>query len=131
MAFRINIPPITRGILLCQVVLSLLYNIARYSQIDFQSLNDAGPLYVPYLTLVPSLSVWYPWVFVTTTFVEQNIFTLLINLATVFYGGKYLERAWSSAEFVKFILVVSTITNVVAFLIYVLWTPLTHNSAAS
>jgi hypothetical protein len=63
--------------------------------------------------------------------VEQNIFTLLINLATVYYGGKYLERAWSSAEFGKFILVVSLISNVVAFFLYVFWAAVTESSNAS
>jgi membrane associated rhomboid family serine protease len=131
MAFRVNIPPVTRGLLLCQVVLSLLYNIARYSQVDFRSVTGSDTLYVPYLTLVPSLSLWYPWVFVTTTLVEQNIFTLLINLATVYYGGKYLERAWGSAEFLKFILVVSLISNVVAFFTYVAWTAITASEIPS
>jgi membrane associated rhomboid family serine protease len=63
--------------------------------------------------------------------VEQNIFTLLINVATVYYGGKYLERAWSSAEFAKFLLMVSVISNVIAFFIYVFWTAISGSSTAS
>jgi Eukaryotic integral membrane protein (DUF1751) len=47
--------------------------------------------YPPYLPLVPSI---YPWTLLTATFVEQNIFTVVLNAATLFYGGKYLERAW-------------------------------------
>ena len=74
--------------------------------------------YPPYLPLVPSI---YPWTLLTATFVEQNIFTVVLNAATLFYGGKYLERAWGSREFGKFILIVALIPNLVAVPIYLLW----------
>jgi len=51
----------------------------------------------------------------TTTLVENNVFTLGISAVTIFYGGRYLERAWSSAEFVKFLLVTSLVSNIVCF----------------
>lgn len=86
---------------------------------------------VPYLTVVPALSAAYPWTLVTSTFVEQNIFTLAITLATLFYGGKYLERAWGSAEFVKFLLVVAAVPNVLASAVYVIWFALSGNVVRS
>jgi hypothetical protein len=52
--------------------------------------------------------------------VEQNIFTVLLNAATLFYGGKYLERAWGSREFAKFIVIIAVIPNVVVALVYLL-----------
>jgi membrane associated rhomboid family serine protease len=73
---------------------------------------------LPYLPLVPSI---YPWTLLTATFVEQNIFTVVLNAVTLFYGGKYLERAWGSREFGKFILIVALIPNIVAIPIYLLW----------
>lgn len=60
----------------------------------------------------------YPWVFITATLAEQNLFGLLITGATVFYGGRYLERAWGSGEYLKFLALISLIPNVLSFMIY-------------
>ena len=103
MPIRINLPPATRAVLISQLALSFLYNVARWRQLDDgppTAGTQSSPI-VPYLTLVPSMFYYYPWTILTATFVEQNIFTVLINGATVFYGGKYLERAWGSKEFGK------------------------------
>lgn len=70
---------------------------------------------VPYLALVPQLSLIYPWTFITTTLVENNVFTFAIAGLTIFYGGRYLERAWTSAEFVKFLAVAAVIPNIICF----------------
>ncbi|KAI5818141.1 eukaryotic integral membrane protein-domain-containing protein [Pyronema omphalodes] len=93
--------------------------------------SDAPPedefFTVPWITVVPAESMVYPWTFFTSTFVEQNIFTLMLGLGTIFYGGRYLERAWGTKEFVKFVLVVSVLPNVVAFVIYNVWFALGGN----
>lgn len=86
---------------------------------------------VPFLTVVPALSIVFPWTFLTATFVEQNIFTLFITLATIFYGGKYLERAWGSAEFGKFLLVISLVPNFLTFCFYIAWFAITGNVVRS
>jgi membrane associated rhomboid family serine protease len=131
---RINIPPLTRACLVACTCLSVLTAALKYrawmsqQQKDDESASPGSQMYtVPYLTVVPSQSIIFPWTFVTATLVEQNIFTLVITLATVFYGGKYLERAWGSAEFAKFLLVVSLIPNVVAFAVYIIWFALSGN----
>ena len=62
---------------------------------------------------------WYPWVFALATVVEQNVLGLVVTGLTVFYGGRYLERAWGSHEFTKFMLFVAMIPNILAFLLYV------------
>lgn len=124
MPLRVNIPPATRALLITQLALSFLYNVARWRQLDDHPATAAVPHStprVPYLTLVPSTFYYYPWTILTATFVEQNIFTVLINGATVFYGGKYLERAWGSKEFGKFILVVALIPNALSILVYLFW----------
>ncbi|PYI21362.1 DUF1751-domain-containing protein [Aspergillus violaceofuscus CBS 115571] len=118
MALRVNIPPATRICLISLLTLSLLYNIARWRQIDTTGGTPTVTPIVPYLTLVPSYLLYYPWTLVTATFVERNIFTVLLNAATLFYGGKYLERAWGSREFAKFILTIAVIPNVVIVPIY-------------
>ncbi|KAI9875408.1 MAG: hypothetical protein M1830_008521 [Pleopsidium flavum] len=109
MPLRINIPPLTRILLVVLVALSILYNAIRYRQwIDS----------VAYLAIEPQSALIYPWVFLSAALVEQNIVTLLIAGATILYGGKYLERAWSSAEFGKFLLTVSLIPNILAWGVY-------------
>lgn len=135
MAPRINIPPITRILLIVLIALSFLYNLARWRAIDamtpaMQASRTESPL-IPYLTLIPSKILYYPWTLLTATFVEQNIFTVLINGATLFYGGKYLERAWGSREFGKFILAVALIPNLIAVPIYITWSALQRGSAPS
>lgn len=139
MAPRVNIPPLTRLSLIVTVSLSVITGTLRYRDwMSRQSETSTGTdstgsttadeyFTVPFLTVVPALSIVFPWTFVTATFVEQNIFTLFITLATLFYGGKYLERAWGSAEFGKFLLVVSVIPNFITFIIYIIWFALTGN----
>lgn len=111
MPFRVNIPPATRVLLILLVGLSCTYQAAAFK------LHKAS---LPWIALTPQLSVFYPWVYVTSTFAEHNILTLAIAAATLFYGGKYLERAWGSSDFGKFILVVILVPNVVASILYVL-----------
>ncbi|KAL9624951.1 MAG: hypothetical protein Q9160_000998 [Pyrenula sp. 1 TL-2023] len=118
---RINIPPITRVLLLTLLASSFLYNLARWRQISTMPQGQIAKVSVPYLALVPASSLLNPWTFLTTTFVEQNIFNLLINAAALFFGGKYLERAWGSKEFGKVILVASFVPNLTATLAYILW----------
>jgi membrane associated rhomboid family serine protease len=101
--------------------------MAQQSQSKDDSQAGTQVFTVPYLAIVPALSITYPWTFVTASLVEQNIFTLAITLVTLFYGGKYLERAWGSAEFGKFLLVVSLVPNFLSFVIYVAWFAATGN----
>ena len=52
---------------------------------------------------------------------EQNVVTLLVNGATIFFGGKYLERAWGSKEFGRVVLVATLIPNLTAVPLYIAW----------
>jgi membrane associated rhomboid family serine protease len=119
---RINLPPLTRSLLASLIVFTLL-NAALRPQSSWlvkaeKPLTSVGDG-VPYLSLVPGVSVIYPWVFALATVVEQNVLGLVITGLAVFYGGRYLERAWGSTEFTKFILFVAVIPNVLSFLLYV------------
>lgn len=109
MAPRLNIPPITRIALIVLVFQSTLCAGIRYRQ------SSAETDLVPYLALVPQLSLIFPWTFLVATLVENNVFTLAIAVLTLFYGGRYLERAWTSAEFARFLLIVSLIPNLITF----------------
>src|SRR4051794_13791973 len=107
---RINIPPVTRILLIVLSVQSVLSAAIRYRQWSANS-----EIVIPYLNLVPQLSLVYPWTFLTTTLVESNVFNLTIACLTLYHGGRYLERAWSSREFAKFLLVSSLVPNVLCF----------------
>ncbi|KAI0392535.1 eukaryotic integral membrane protein [Xylariaceae sp. FL0594] len=108
---RLNIPPVTRIVLAVLILQSLSSIVIRRAHAGDSSFAIA------WLTLVPQLSLFYPWTFLTTTLVENNLIVLGIAGVALFNGGRYLERAWSSKEFAKFLLVVSVIPNLVCFLL--------------
>ncbi|KAM0806264.1 eukaryotic integral membrane protein-domain-containing protein [Usnea florida] len=120
MQMRINIPPLTRVLLALVLAISIAHQITRYLY---------GGLDPELLALIPQWSLFYPWVYFTATFAEQNVVTLLIAGATILYGGKYLERAWGSTEFGKFVLLVTVLPNFLATLVYVLWFAITRDES--
>ncbi|KAK3643605.1 hypothetical protein LTR56_010115 [Elasticomyces elasticus] len=112
MAPRINLPPITRILLLVNAALSILNATIRLNKwrselgsitpVELASKSNylSNPQWaVPYLALVPTKSIWYPWTFVTAAWVENNILSLAISGTVVWFGGRYLERAFGSTEF--------------------------------
>ena len=120
MQMRINIPPLTRVLLALLIAISVTHQITRYI---FKGLDQG------FLAIVPQWSLFYPWVYITATFAEQNVLTLLVAGATILFGGKYLERAWSSTDFAKFVLIVTVLPNAAATIIYVLWFALTQDES--
>lgn len=118
MQLRINIPPLTRVLLALLLGIFVTYQVTRARHPEF-------------LALIPQLSLFYPWVYFTATFAEQNILTLLVTGATILYGGKYLERAWGTAEFGKFVLVVTAIPYFAAAIVYLLWFVIARTDAHS
>ncbi|KAK3631177.1 hypothetical protein LTR56_014881 [Elasticomyces elasticus] len=134
MAPRINLPPITRILLLVNAALSILnatirlnkwrYELGSLTPVELASKSNylSNPQWaVPYLALVPTKSIWYPWTFVTAAWVENNILSLAISGTVVWFGGRYLERAFGSTEFARFVCFVTFIPNALAFCIYALW----------
>ena len=117
MPFRVNIPPLTRVILVFLVGFSLVYQAASYS---VRRTTHTSSRVVPWVALTPGISLFYPWVYLTSTLAEGNVLTLCIAAAMFFYGGKYLERAWGSKDFGKFLLVVTLIPNAIAAFVYAL-----------
>ena len=125
---RINIPPCTRILLALLIGFSLIYQAASYRA---HSLGNLNSNVIPWITLTPQYSVYYPWVFLTATLAEQNIITLAIAGATFFFGGRYLERAWGSQEFVKYLLVAGILPNVTAAFLYVVAFAITRADAVA
>ncbi|KAI0998240.1 hypothetical protein K3495_g9955 [Podosphaera aphanis] len=103
---RLSLPPVTRVLLLVLLFQSLLGFALRFHYwTQYPTLNIA------WLTFIPSASFIYPWTLLTTTLVEKNVVSLVLAGVTIFFGGRYLERAWTSVEFAKFLLVASLIPN--------------------
>lgn len=128
---RFNLPPLTRSLLASLIVFTLLNIILRPQDNLVEKLEK--PIMttgdgVPYLTIVPGQSIMYPWVFLIATAVEANLMGLIITGLTIFYGGRYLERAWGSKEFTKFILFVAMIPNLLSFFLYLLGYMLSGNA---
>ncbi|KAJ0124971.1 rhomboid family protein [Diaporthe amygdali] len=121
---RINIPPVTRILLITLGLQSILSAAIRYKQWSANS-----EIVIPYLNLIPQLSLIYPWTFLTTTLVESNIFTLAIAAVTLYHGGRYLERAWSSKEFAKFLLITALVPNTLCFGVMVTFFTVTRNES--
>jgi membrane associated rhomboid family serine protease len=129
---RINLPPLTRSLLASVVIFTLLNFVLRPQANWVEKVEK--PLIgvgngVPYLAIVPGVSVVYPWVFLLATVVEQNVLGLVVTGLAVFYGGRYLERAWGSTEFSKFILFVAMVPNLLSFFLYVFGYLLSKNAS--
>lgn len=78
-----------------------------------------GDLYVPYLTLVPGETpIFYPWVLISSTFVEPSIISFILTVSTLFYGAKYCEQIWGSMELSRFIGVLCIVPNLLSFGLY-------------
>lgn len=122
MVVRLNIPPVTRILLGLIAAISVLYNTARWTSLQAatETPTSKTPL-VPYIALVPSQVLYYPWTLITSVFVEQNIITLVVNGATALFGGRYFERAWGSKDFALVLLVTSLIANIMSVPTYIFW----------
>ncbi|KAH3665768.1 hypothetical protein OGAPHI_003956 [Ogataea philodendri] len=79
---------------------------------------------VPILQLVPSQSIFYPWTFVTESFVEWSILTYALSVVVLYFGINFLEKHWNVnnesrvfSETVYFIIIVATVTNITTVLI--------------
>ncbi|KAI5293383.1 hypothetical protein KEM52_005591 [Ascosphaera acerosa] len=132
MAPRVSIPPVTRATILLVVGLTVIYGLARFNRYEHLPADQtaASTTAIEYLVLIPASVLYNPWTLITATFVEHNLSAVLITAPTVFYGGKYLERAWGSGEFVKFLAVVAVATNSVLAVAYLLWSAVLRSNAS-
>lgn len=129
-------PPLTRGLLLVLVSLSALNAVLRTNNWRNSPASTpaattatnylSSPRWaIPYLVLIPTQSIRYPWTALTGAVVENNVVSIVISAVVVFYGGRYLERALGTREFGKFVIFVTLLPSVMTFLIYALWHALT------
>ncbi|KAK5136001.1 hypothetical protein LTR08_004255 [Meristemomyces frigidus] len=136
---RITLPPLTRALLLALLALSTLNAILRTRMWTTLAQSQPPPptasklvataanylsspsLAVPYLVLVPITSLRYPWTFLSAALVENNVVSLAISGGVLWVGGRYLERAWGSKGFAKFVFFVTVIPNILTFSFYATW----------
>ncbi|KAI9888257.1 MAG: hypothetical protein M1814_000796 [Vezdaea aestivalis] len=125
MALRINVPPFTRVLLVLLLSTSLLNAIIRFYEYTVDS-----PQYITISSKSAQWTpIWYPWVVLTTTLVEQNLVSLLISVFAVFFGGRYLERAWGGKELAKFLVVVAVVPNATLWILYAVFDALLGTNA--
>ncbi|KAI0719965.1 eukaryotic integral membrane protein [Cerioporus squamosus] len=107
--FISSIPPATRAITAATVVFSLLYYFLLWTGDEKFS--------APYLVLVPGSSLFYPWTFLTSAFVETTIIELAFTLLVIPASLRYLERLWGAIETIKFVVVTVVVSNIIAFVV--------------
>jgi membrane associated rhomboid family serine protease len=115
---RLNLPPLTRAFVATLVLLTLLNAALQPTPFALSWFVRTGHG-SPFFSLVPGQSFRFPWTLVTAAFVEQNIFGLVGTGLTLFFGGRYLERAWGAFELAKFILLACALPNALCFALYI------------
>ncbi|KAF9135415.1 hypothetical protein BG015_003288 [Linnemannia schmuckeri] len=115
-----NVPPLTKSVSTAMTVMTALGMALRLR--DSMALIGHGDapatdspdypgsseeILIPLLALVPVSAPYRFWTFATASFFERGIIQFVFNTVTLLGCGKYLERAWGSREFFKFLAVTS------------------------
>jgi membrane associated rhomboid family serine protease len=138
----LSFPPLTRVCILVFVTLSGICLGLRYAALVRMHELSGAPgeetiegsdavekplpqfreMFVPYMTLVPGLSITYPWVVLTSSFIEQSLLAFLTTGLTLAYAGKYCERVWGCNQLAIFLGIQSIVPNIVTLtLLYILY----------
>src|ERR1700759_2970319 len=116
---RFNIPLLTRSLLFLLIGLTTL-NALLHPSFSFSLFLWFATVH-PLLGINPLFSFKYILPFFTATFVERNVWGLVTTSLTLFFGGRYLERAWGLQEFAKFIAVVCAIPNFLTWILVIIF----------
>ena len=130
---RFIVPPITRVLLVLLIVVSTIAAVGRYSAYVFsiheatkQTLVDPSvdethalsgvykpsETTIPMLSIVPGVSTFYPWVYITSTFLERTLPPFLVTGAAILFSGRYCEPIWGTVEFGRFVLLLILVPNI-------------------
>jgi len=89
-------------------------------------LGEEGSRY--YFALIPGYTFFSPyhaWTLLSSGFFEDSAFFLVVNVLVLLLAGKQLEPAWGSLEFLKFIVLVNSLSGISTFFTMILlYTPL-------
>ncbi|KAH7049958.1 eukaryotic integral membrane protein-domain-containing protein [Linnemannia elongata] len=115
-----NVPPLTKSVSTAMTVMTALGMALRLRDSmalighgdapvtdspDYSS--NSEDILIPLLALVPVSAPYRFWTFATASFFERSIIQFVFNTVALLGCGKYLERAWGSREFFKFLAVTS------------------------
>ncbi|EIW87037.1 DUF1751-domain-containing protein [Coniophora puteana RWD-64-598 SS2] len=101
-----SVPLVTRVFTGATVVTSSYYLWNRWT---------TGQFFLPWLTLVPGSSLFFPWTFLTSGLVELSIIELAVSLIMIPASLRYFERLWGTVETIKFLVVCIIGPNLIAF----------------
>ncbi|GME67199.1 unnamed protein product [[Candida] boidinii] len=87
------------------------------------------------LQLVPIDSIFKPWVYITSSFLETTTIDFLLGLIVLYFGSKYCESIWNYSgsigtnskifsESIWFLIVVAIFSNITSVLINILFVDL-------
>ncbi|KAI8088146.1 eukaryotic integral membrane protein-domain-containing protein [Thamnidium elegans] len=108
-----NVPTLTKALVSLLLFCSIAPQVYMY-RLNAEADADSDILSVcPFIGLLPGFVMYAPWTFLTATFYEDNIITVLCSVVVLLFCGKYLERAWGSKELLKFVIVTAVLSNVV------------------
>lgn len=74
------------------------------------------PSALTYLALIPARTIPFAWNLITSGYIEQTVYGVIISIIGLLFIGKLLEPIWGSREFLKFIFVVNFLTSVCVFI---------------
>lgn len=78
--------------------------------------------FLPLLTFIPGRTpvISYPWVLLTSSFIEREMFLLLlVPLITTLFGS-YVQKIWGLPEYVRYLAITALMPNLVLYIWYAL-----------
>ncbi|CAG8580378.1 801_t:CDS:2, partial [Dentiscutata erythropus] len=95
-----NVPPTVKTLTFSIVFVSALGALKRFHR---WTENPFATNVLPNFALVPGHAIQNFWTFFTAGFLETNPASLIGSIIAMVACGKYLERAWGSKDFLKFV----------------------------
>lgn len=118
---KLNPPPTTKFLLVALTFTSLLLwyiKIQTYNRLVSEGNTDVDAQFivVPLLQLIPNYTLTHPWTLVTSIFIDTSVWRYFLSFGLLIISGRFIERSWSSAELLRFICTVCSITNLLTVL---------------
>ncbi|CAG8736239.1 19646_t:CDS:2, partial [Racocetra persica] len=111
-----NVPPTVKTLIFLIVFTSALGALKKFHSLIETSFADV----LPDFALVPGHAIQKVWTFFTAGFLETDPISLIGSVITMAACGKYLERAWGSKDFLKFVGIILIGVTLATFLTYLL-----------
>lgn len=113
-----RIPPATTFLTISYVICTIILFVLR--AFEYSKLISSDPtimfdsVYSPILQMVPSEILSHPYSIVLSNLIDVNWWKFVTNVFNLVIGGSFIERNWnSSAELLKFTLIIGSMTNVI------------------